>query len=587
MSGFEGLLSGQVLADRYLVQNVIGRGGMGAVYRALDQRLGRPVALKVIMVPGADAGQQEHLRQRFLREAQAAARLRHPHVVTAHDFGTDQALGLDYLVMELLEGEDLASRTANGRRLPPAAALAIVSQAARGLAAGHRTGMVHRDVKPGNLFLELDEHGEVQVRILDFGIAQVAFDEPSLAVAGRAPLSPTYAAPEQLRGDERITPAADVFSLAAVTLFLLTGQRPFSGDAATQEAEAGAALERLSSVPEVTPDVAGVLRRALEMDPARRWSDASVFRHALETARGTSLDTLQASAIAIGTGSGAQADDDATLYAVPADDHTLYATPPSTAWAPAGSVAARDPLASATAGRASAAGPGARPPSVAPPVRRSRAPVVAAGILALTAAGGALAYLQPWEAGTPDAPPAVAVVDSAALDSAAATTAEDSLARIQREQDLVRAALDSARRADSIAREPERLAQAATDSVAAAAGLPAEQIPAASGGGVYELSQVERRPDLRNGGDVLRFLERNYPRTLREARVQGNVMVTFVLDEEGKADMGTVQVTSSSDPAFEGPALRAVERMRFRPAQVDGRDVRVRVTLPIQFQVTG
>jgi TonB family protein len=446
-------------------------------------------------------------------------------------------------------------------------------------------------VKPGNLFLELDEHGEVQVRILDFGIAQVAFDEPSLAVAGRAPLSPTYAAPEQLRGDERITPAADVFSLAAVTLFLLTGQRPFSGDAATQEAEAQAALERLSSVPDVTPAVADVLRRALDMDPGRRWPDASAFRHALETARGTSLDTLQASAIAIGTGSGAQADDDTTLYAVPADDHTLYASPPptaSTAWAPAGSVAARDPLASATAGRASAAGPGARPPAVAPPVRRSRAPAVAAGILALTAAGGALAYLQPWEDRTPDAPPAVAAVDSAALDSAAASTAEDSLARIQREQDLIRAALDSARRADSIAREPERLAQAATDSAAAAAALPpAEQVPPSGGGGVYELSQVERQPDLRNGRDVLRFLERNYPRSLRDARVQGNVMVTFVLDEEGKADMGTVQVTSSSDPAFEGPALRAVERMRFRPAQVDGRDVRVRVTLPIQFQVTG
>ena len=241
MSGSEELLTGRVLAGRYLVEEVIGRGGMGAVYRAQDPRLGRAVAVKVIMVPGADAATHERLRLRFTREAQLAAGIRHPNVVTVHDYGTDDELGLDYLVMALLEGEDLARRTAGGQRLPTAAALAVVSQAARGLAAGHRRGLVHRDVKPGNLFLEVDEHGEAHVRILDFGIAQVGLDEPALAAA----LSPAYAAPEQLRGGTGLSPAADVFSLAAVALYLLNGERPFTGNPDAQAAEAEAALSRL------------------------------------------------------------------------------------------------------------------------------------------------------------------------------------------------------------------------------------------------------------------------------------------------------------------------------------------------------
>ncbi|HVH11597.1 MAG TPA: serine/threonine-protein kinase, partial [Longimicrobium sp.] len=270
MSGSEELLTGRVLAGRYLVEEVIGRGGMGAVYRAQDPRLGRAVAVKVIMVPGADAATHERLRLRFTREAQLAAGIRHPNVVTVHDYGTDDELGLDYLVMALLEGEDLARRTAGGQRLPTAAALAVVSQAARGLAAGHRRGLVHRDVKPGNLFLEVDEHGEAQVRILDFGIAQVGLDEPALAAA----LSPAYAAPEQLRGGTGLSPAADVFSLSAVALYLLNGERPFTGNPDAQAAEAEAALGRLATVPGVTPAVGEVLRRALEMDPNRRHPDA-------------------------------------------------------------------------------------------------------------------------------------------------------------------------------------------------------------------------------------------------------------------------------------------------------------------------
>jgi TonB family protein len=581
MSGFEGTLTGRVLAGRYLVQDPVGRGGMGAVYRALDQRLGRAVALKVIMVPGADAATHDRLRQRFLREAQAAARLRHPHVVTVHDFGTDDTLKIDYLVMELLEGEDLASRIAQGGRLSPAAALAVVSQAARGLAAGHRAGMVHRDVKPGNLFLELDEHGEVQVQVLDFGIAQVAYDEPALVMAGRDPLSPTYAAPEQLRGEARITPTADVFSLGAVAVFLLTGQRPFTGEATTQSAQADAALNGLVGIPEVTPAVRDVLRRALAMDPDRRWPDANAFREALEAARGTGLDTLRASVIAVAPSRSAPAfSDDATLLAGPADgdDRTLFAASASPAVS-----APRPPL--TDAGTVAAGTP--RRPAVAPPARRSAAVPIVGALMAIAAAGGALAYVQSRDSGEPQAPAVAAGPDSAALDSMARAEEADSLTRLRRQQDLIQAALDSVRRVDSLARESERLAQVDTAvALPGAEPLPPPPAEAPAEDGVYELASVDRAPDLRNLTDVQRFLQRSYPRDLRDSRVDGSVQVSFVIGANGRPERQTVEVLSSTHPGFVPTALRAVERMRFSPAEVGGRRVRVRATLPIQFQIT-
>ncbi|HEX9939736.1 MAG TPA: serine/threonine-protein kinase, partial [Longimicrobium sp.] len=232
MYGIAGLLTGRTLAGRYLIEAVIGRGGMGAVYRAVDERLSRAVAVKVVGAVTNDPGEHQHLRARFHREARAAAALRHPNVVQVHDFGTDPELDLDYLVMELLHGEDLSARLMRAGAPPLPVALSILRQAARGLSAGHRAGMVHRDVKPGNLFLEDEESGEVHVRVLDFGIAQVQAGEgetvTQLTVYGRSPYSPAYASPEQLRGDDRITAASDVFSLAAVGYHLVTGTRPFT-----------------------------------------------------------------------------------------------------------------------------------------------------------------------------------------------------------------------------------------------------------------------------------------------------------------------------------------------------------------------
>ncbi|HST60613.1 MAG TPA: protein kinase, partial [Longimicrobium sp.] len=174
-----------------------------------------------------------------------------------------------------------------GGKLAPHTALSVLRQAARGLAAGHRAGMVHRDVKPGNLFLETSDHpDEPHVRVLDFGIAQVSGEEGTmthLTEYGRSPFSPAYASPEQLRGEDRLTPASDVFSLAAVGYNLLTGTRPFiSTDAPQMAREVTDAVRRLPErAPALPPHVHDTLVRALSLNPAARFADATQLADAL------------------------------------------------------------------------------------------------------------------------------------------------------------------------------------------------------------------------------------------------------------------------------------------------------------------
>ncbi len=231
MSGLEGLLAGRTLGSRYRVEEVIGRGGFAAVYRARDERLGRTAAVKVITVAAQDAATRDQIRKRFAREARVAASLDHPNVVTVYDVGTDPDLQLDFLVMELLEGEDLAHRLGRPDPLPLQAAVRILRDAARGIAAGHRGGLIHRDVKPANIFLaEHDREHRFRVCVLDFGIAQIRDAEHSLTrlTRGATPLSPRYASPEQLQESQKLTPAADVYSLGVIGCELLTWERVFS-----------------------------------------------------------------------------------------------------------------------------------------------------------------------------------------------------------------------------------------------------------------------------------------------------------------------------------------------------------------------
>ncbi|HEX5726158.1 MAG TPA: serine/threonine-protein kinase, partial [Longimicrobiaceae bacterium] len=276
-SALQARYAGRVLGGRYRLGALLGAGGMGAVFRADDARLGREVAVKVILPERLGTDPAPH-RGRFRREAVVAARIRHRNVVTVYDFGTETGPDgepLDYLVMELLEGADLASRRAALLAAPPAERLDVVLQAARGLAEGHRRGVVHRDVSPRNLFLAPEPGGRFHVRVLDFGVAKpvaggAAFGEITVAPAFVG--SPSYASPEQMQGKATPGPESDVFSLAVIAYELLCNRRPY-GSAAREAMGRGEAVPAPSlrqRDPRLPPTVDAVLGRALQVDPTRR-----------------------------------------------------------------------------------------------------------------------------------------------------------------------------------------------------------------------------------------------------------------------------------------------------------------------------
>ena len=282
----EALLLGRTLADRYTIEAVIGRGGMSLVFRALDQRLGRPVALKVVSLPASGHAARAELRQRLRREAASSARIPpHPNVVQVYDYGTDEKLDVDFIVMELLEGRDL-KQVIHDAAPTQEQAVRILREAARGLAAGHRAGLVHRDVKPANVFLS--GAGSLGVaKILDFGIAKALELSPDddLTQTGAVPHSPAYASPEQMHGSRQITPASDVYQLGLVAYELLTGERAFT-EVDRERIRSGAELP----LPErgrwhaVDPALRGFVARSLHPDPERRFADAEAFVVALSAA---------------------------------------------------------------------------------------------------------------------------------------------------------------------------------------------------------------------------------------------------------------------------------------------------------------
>ena len=289
MFSLEGLLTGQTLLDRYRVGEVLGRGGMGVVYRARDLKLNREIALKVLTLASPDATVHQRLRARLAREAKVAAGIQHPNVVAVYDHGTDPSLRLDFLTMELLQGEDLATRLRRVGFPRLRSALQVIVEAAAGLAAGHRAGLVHRDVKPGNLFLTVPSSpGSPTVKVLDFGIAQGLVDTEwtltQAEVGAVGPLSPAFASPEQLRGSDMLTPASDVFSLGAVAYSLLTGRRAFrSADAHDSlPEEVHSSITRLRQEGGIPAAIVDVLERSLAPDPIDRFRDAGALLAALE-----------------------------------------------------------------------------------------------------------------------------------------------------------------------------------------------------------------------------------------------------------------------------------------------------------------
>jgi len=290
---FARALVGRTLAGRYELGEAIGAGGMSVVYRGQDRVLGRPIAVKVVSLPADSDEMRLNLRERFRREAASAARIaHHPNVVQVYDYGTDPELDLDFIVMELLRGRDLKQALALSA-IPQAEALRIVREAARGLAAGHREGIVHRDVKPANVFL-VGEGGVLDyVRILDFGIAKPMEpddDALTLTTMGQLPHSPAYASPEQGSPDTQVTPASDVYQLGLIAYELLAGERPYTeaGRKRLHEGEAvpPAQTPRWAAVP---APLRAVIERALRHDPAARYPEAGAFADALADAEEAAL----------------------------------------------------------------------------------------------------------------------------------------------------------------------------------------------------------------------------------------------------------------------------------------------------------
>jgi serine/threonine-protein kinase len=220
------LAPGLVIVNRFRLIRQLGEGGMGCVWRASHLTLGIDVAVKFIDTSLLKFGE---IRSRFAQEAMAAARIRSPHVVNILDYGTDTT-GRPYIAMELLEGEDLAHRLERERTLSVAETAQVITQACRGLSKAHAGGIIHRDMKPENLFLCEEEEGFL-LKILDFGVAkaQLTADVGHQTALGAVIGTPAYMSPEQARGD-KVDFRCDLYSLASVAYHALVGEPPFPAE---------------------------------------------------------------------------------------------------------------------------------------------------------------------------------------------------------------------------------------------------------------------------------------------------------------------------------------------------------------------
>src|SRR6187399_1174976 len=226
---------GRLISGRYRLIAPLGEGGMATIWRAIDEQLDREVAVKILRPQfSSDPG----FAARFKQEARSAGGLSHPNIVSVYDYGTDGADGEQYIVMELVDGRDLSTILRDRGSLSVDDSVRIAIGVASALEVAHRKGIVHRDVKPGNILIT--DAGDVKVT--DFGIAR-AVAEASMTVTGTTLGSVHYFSPEQARGDE-VTGASDVYSLGIVLFEMLTGRRPFTGDSA-----AAVALKRLNEDP--------------------------------------------------------------------------------------------------------------------------------------------------------------------------------------------------------------------------------------------------------------------------------------------------------------------------------------------------
>ncbi|RAG84122.1 hypothetical protein DN069_18985 [Streptacidiphilus pinicola] len=280
-------MQGGLLNGRYELHEPLGTGGMATVWRGVDRVLARPVAVKVL---NEGLAEDAHFAERFAREARHAAMLVHPAIVTVFDSGEDET-GAPYLVMELVDGRTLGELLEETPRLPVDRAIAIASTVCDALQVAHAAGLVHRDIKPGNIMVT--DGG--QVKVVDFGIAKAGNDEAQLTGTGSVLGTASYLAPEQATASE-VDGRADLYALGCVLTEMLTGQPPFTGAtpvevAWKQVSERPAPLSALR--PDIPPALDGAVLRLLEKEPGRRPADAAAARAELQAAgRGAATSWL-------------------------------------------------------------------------------------------------------------------------------------------------------------------------------------------------------------------------------------------------------------------------------------------------------
>jgi serine/threonine protein kinase len=287
---------GTRLADRYVVGELLGGGGMAQVYRGHHETIGRAMAIKVLT---RDLAHEPSIVQRFLQEARAASRIHHENVVEVTDFGETED-GRPFMVMEYLEGEDLGHTLAREGRLPWDRVQPILLQLLAALQAVHEQGVVHRDIKPENIFL-LSRLGSTDfVKVFDFGIAKVLrYDAPggkSLTIKGQLIGTPPYMSPEQCLGVD-VDARADLYTVGVIAYELLSGRTPFESDDPVKILrmhvyEPVPAMANMAPHVTVDPMVEAVVRRALAKDRDERFSSANELARALLRDTPTSSSTL-------------------------------------------------------------------------------------------------------------------------------------------------------------------------------------------------------------------------------------------------------------------------------------------------------
>jgi serine/threonine protein kinase len=258
---------------RYEIVGELGRGAMGVVYKAKDPQIDRIVALKTVALRGQEPEEEEEFRKRFLNEAQAAGRLHHPGIVAVFDVGENPENHDPYIVLECVSGEALNRILAREKKLPLATALQLTEEIAQALDYAHAQGVVHRDIKPGNILVTQDGHA----KIADFGIAKLNLAHFTLP--GRVLGTPAYMAPEQLSG-EGADGRSDLFSLGVILYAMVTGHSPFQGNSATTVCFKVANREPLPASAldlNLPPELDAVISRAMAKDPKERYARGSEF----------------------------------------------------------------------------------------------------------------------------------------------------------------------------------------------------------------------------------------------------------------------------------------------------------------------